>query len=177
MSEFIKSKIATVPHWPKKGIMFRDITTLLKDTEGLNKLMKILVERYKDMKIDYVVGIEARGFITGAILAEKLGVGFVPIRKSGKLPPETVAEEYELEYGTDKIEIKKDALEKGSKVLLIDDLIATGGTALAACSLLTKIGAEVVECSFIIDLPDVGGRKKLEDAGFKVFYVVEFEGD
>jgi len=177
MSELIKEKIATVPHWPKKGIMFRDITTLLKDTEGLNELIRILVERYKEMELDYVVGIEARGFITGAILADKLGVGFVPIRKAGKLPPETVAEEYELEYGKDKIEIKKDAIEKGKKVLLIDDLIATGGTALAACSLLKKVGAEIVECSFIVDLPDVGGRKKLEDAGYKVFYVVEFEGD
>lgn len=177
MPEMIKKSIRTIPHWPKQGIMFRDITTLLKDTKALSHMVDLLVERYKDMEIDAVVGIEARGFITGAILAHKLDVGFIPIRKAGKLPPETVSQEYQLEYGTDKIEISKDALEKGSKVLLVDDLIATGGTCLAACNLLKKVGSEVVECSFIIDLPEVGGRKKLEDAGYKVFSLVEFEGE
>lgn len=177
MSELLKKKIRTIPNWPKEGIMFRDITTLLRDTEGLNHLVKLLVERYEDMDIDAVVGIEARGFITGAILANKLGVGFIPIRKVGKLPPETVSQEYELEYGTDTIEISKDALEKGSKVLLIDDLIATGGTCLAACDLIKKVGGEIVECSFIVDLPDMGGSKKLQDAGYNVFSLVEFEGD
>ncbi len=177
MTKTIKEKIRTVPHWPKKGIMFRDITTLLKDSEGFNELIDLLVERYKDAKIDIVAGIESRGFITGAVLAYKLGVGFVPIRKPGKLPAETVSEEYELEYGKDKIEIHTDAINKGDKVLLADDLIATGGTALAACNLIKKLGGEIIECSFIVDLPDIGGKKKLLDAGYKVFNVVEFEGE
>jgi adenine phosphoribosyltransferase len=177
MPEIIKEKIDTIPNWPKDGIMFRDITTLIQDPQGLKHLTEILVKRYSEMEIDYVAGIEARGFITGAILAEKLGVGFIPIRKAGKLPPKTISEEYELEYGTDKIEIKEDAYESGSKILLIDDLIATGGTALAACNLLKKTGADIVECSFIIDLPDVGGAQKLKDAGYKVYSICEFEGD
>ena len=177
MSHVIKKKIRTVPHWPKEGIMFRDITTLLKDSEGFNHTVDLLVERYKGMKIDIVAGIESRGFITGAILAHRLGVGFVPIRKPGKLPAETVSEEYELEYGMDKIEVHTDAIQEGAQVLLVDDLIATGGTALAACNLITKLGGEVVECSFIIDLIDIGGKKKLMDAGFKVFSLVVFEGE
>jgi len=175
--EHIKSKIRTVPHWPKQGIMFRDITTLLKDSHGFNHMVKLLHERYKDMKIDIVAGIESRGFITGAVLAHRLNVGFVPIRKPGKLPAETVSEEYELEYGKDKIEMHTDAISKGDKVLLVDDLIATGGTALAACNLIQKLGGEIIECSFIVDLPDIGGKKKLLDAGFKVFNLVEFEGE
>jgi len=177
MSHIIKQKIRTVPHWPKQGIMFRDITTLLKDSEGFNHTVDLLVERYKDMKIDIVAGIESRGFITGAVLAHRLSLGFVPIRKPGKLPAETVSEEYELEYGTDKIEVHTDAIQKGAQVLLVDDLIATGGTALAACNLITKLGGQVVECSFIIDLIDIGGKKKLMDAGFKVFSLVVFEGE
>ncbi|MCR4335268.1 MAG: adenine phosphoribosyltransferase [archaeon] len=176
MQKIIKSKIRTVPDWPKKGIMFRDITTLLKDKGGFNQMIDLLVERYKNKKIDVVVGIESRGFITGAVLANRLGLGFVLIRKPGKLPAETIFEEYDLEYGKDKIEIHKDAIEKGDKVLLADDLIATGGTALAACKLITKLGGEIVECSFIIDLPDLGGKNKLEKAGYKVFNLIEFEG-
>ncbi|MGA1863832.1 MAG: adenine phosphoribosyltransferase [bacterium] len=177
MSQEIKQKIRTVPHWPKQGIMFRDITTLLKDSEGFSLTIAMLVERYKDMKIDIVAGIESRGFITGSVLAHRLGVGFVPIRKPGKLPAQTVSEEYELEYGKDKIEVHTDAIQRGDQVLLVDDLIATGGTALAACNLITKLGGEVVECSFIIDLIDIGGKKKLTNAGFKVFSLVEFEGE
>ena len=177
MPELVKSKIRAFPHWPKQGVMFRDITTLLKDKEGYNHMIDLLVERYKDKEIDVVAGIESRGFITGAVLAHRLGLGFVPIRKPGKLPGETASEEYELEYGKDKIEVHKDAIPKGSRVLLVDDLIATGGTALAACSLLKKLGAEIVECSFVIDLPDIGGKKKLLDAGYKVFNLVEFEGE
>ena len=173
----IKEKIRTVPHWPKQGIMFRDITTLLKDGEEFNHTIDLLVDRYKDMKIDVVAGIESRGFIPGAALANRLGVGFVPIRKPGKLPADTVSEEYELEYGTDTIEMHTDAIEKGAQVLLVDDLIATGGTALAACNLITKLGGQIVECSFIIDLIDIGGKKKLMDAGFKVFSLVVFEGE
>ncbi len=172
----IKSMIRTIPHWPKKGIMFRDITTLLKDREGFNSMIDVFVERYADKEIDVIVGIESRGFITGAILANRLGKGFVPIRKLGKLPAETVQEEYELEYGTDKIEVHRDAINKGTKVLLVDDLIATGGTALAACKLITKLGGKVVECSFIVDLQDLGGKKKLEDAGYRAFALVKFEG-
>jgi len=177
MSELIKSKIRTIPDFPKKGIMFRDITTLLKDKEGFNETINLLVERYKNMDIDAVAGIESRGFITGAVLANRLGLGFITIRKPGKLPGETVSEEYELEYGIDKIEVHKDSIKKGDKILLVDDLIATGGTALAAANLVKKLGGEIVECSFIIDLPDIGGKKKLLDAGYKVFNVVEFEGE
>ena len=173
----IKSKIRTVPHWPKQGIMFRDITTLLKDAQGFNQMIDLLTERYKSMKIDTVAGIESRGFITGAALAHRLKVGFVPIRKKGKLPAEVVSEEYSLEYGTDKIEVHKDAIKKGQKVLLVDDLVATAGTALAACRLIKKLGGDIVECSFIVDLPELGGKKKLEDAGYKVFNLVEFEGE
>ncbi len=177
MSERIKSKIRTVPNWPKPGIMFRDITTLLQDAPTFNHTIELLYERYKDKNIDVVAGIESRGFIIGAILAHRLNLGFVPIRKKGKLPSETESEEYELEYGKDTIEIHKDAIKKGNKVLIVDDLIATGGTAFAACKLIKKIGGELVECCVIIDLPDLGGKKKLERAGYPVFALVEFKGE
>lgn len=177
MPHIIKSKIRTVPNWPKKGVMFRDITTLLKDKDGFNHMIALLTERYENKKIDLVAGIESRGFITGSVLAHKLGVGFVPIRKPGKLPAETVSEEYELEYGKDKIEIHKDAISNGNNVLLVDDLIATGGTALAACNLIKKLGGNIIECSFIVDLPELGGKKKLEKEGYKVFNLVEFKGE
>ena len=173
----IKSKIRTVPHYPKQGIQFRDITTLLKDPIGLRVTIDDLARRYAGMKIDKIAGIEARGFILGAPLAYVLGKGFVPIRKKGKLPAETIGHDYELEYGTDRIEIHTDAIEKGEKILLVDDLIATGGTAEAACKLIQKMGGEIVECCFIIDLPDIGGRKRLEKHGHKVFALCEFEGD
>lgn len=175
MTESIKSKIRTVPDWPKKGIMFRDITTLLKDAQGFKETIDLLYERYKDKKIDKVVGIESRGFIFGAPLAYLLGCGFVPVRKPGKLPAECVSEEYTLEYGTDKIEIHKDAISKDDKILIIDDLIATGGTIAAAVNLVKKLGGEVVECSFIVDLVDLKGKEKLKNE--KVFAVVEFEGE
>jgi len=177
MAERIKSKIRTVPNWPKEGIMFRDITTLLQDAPTFNHTIELLMERYKDKQIDVVAGIESRGFIIGSILAHRLDRGFVPIRKKGKLPYETESEEYELEYGKDIIEIHKDAIIKGQKVLIVDDLIATGGTALAACKLVKKIGGEVVEFCVIIDLPELGGKKKLERAGYPVFSLVEFEGE
>jgi len=173
----IKSRIRTVPHYPKQGIMFRDITTLLKDPIGLKLVCDELVRRYADMKIDKVVGIESRGFIVGAPLAYLLGVGFVPIRKPGKLPAGTIGHDYELEYGRDRVEIHTDAISAGERVLLVDDLIATGGTAEAAASLIKKIGGEIVECAFVIDLPDIGGRKRLEKHGYKVFALCEFEGD
>ena len=173
----IKSRIRTVPHYPKQGIQFRDITTLLKDPVGLRVTIDELAKRYADMKIDKIAGIEARGFILGAPLAYVLGKGFIPIRKKGKLPAETIGHDYELEYGTDRIEIHTDAIQKGEKVLLVDDLIATGGTADAACKLITKMGGEIVECCFVIDLPDIGGRTRLEKHGHKVFTLCEFEGD
>jgi adenine phosphoribosyltransferase len=173
----IKSRIRTVLHYPKQGIQFRDITTLLKDPVGFKLTIDELIRRYKDVKIDKVAGIESRGFIVGAPLAYALGKGFIPIRKKGKLPGETIGHDYELEYGTDRIEIHTDAISKGEKVLLVDDLIATGGTAEAACKLIEKMGGKIVECSFIIDLPDIGGRARLEKHGYKVFALCEFEGD
>lgn len=177
VSAALKEKIRTVPHWPKQGIMFRDVTTLLKDADGLAMTVEQFVSRYRSVPIDVVAGIESRGFITGAILAHKLGVGFVPIRKKGKLPAETLQQEYQLEYGKDIIEVHKDAIAPGSKVLIVDDLLATGGTALAACNLIKRLGASVVECCFIIDLPELGGGRKLEAQGYKAFSLVEFEGD
>jgi adenine phosphoribosyltransferase len=173
----IKSKIRTVPHYPKQGILFRDITTLLKDPIGMRMMVDELVRRYKDVKIDKIAGIESRGFILGAPLAYALGKGFIPIRKKGKLPAETIGHDYELEYGTDRIEMHTDAISKGEKILLVDDLIATGGTAEAACKLIDKMGGQIVECCFIVDLPDIGGRKRLEKYGQKVFALCEFEGD
>lgn len=173
----IKSRIRTVPHYPKHGVMFRDITTLLKDPVGLRITIHELANRYTGKKIDKIVGIESRGFILGAPLAYLLGVGFVPIRKKGKLPAETIGHDYELEYGTDRIEIHTDGISKGDKVLLVDDLIATGGTAEAAVKLIQKMGGEIIECCFAIDLPDIGGRARLEKLGQKVFALCEFEGD
>jgi adenine phosphoribosyltransferase len=173
----IKSRIRTIPNYPKPGVMFRDITTLLKDPVGLQKSVDEIVSRYKGQKLDKIVGIESRGFIIGSVVAYLLGVGFVPIRKQGKLPAETVGHDYELEYGTDRVEIHVDAISKGERILLVDDLIATGGTALAACTLIEQMGGEVAECCFVIDLPDLGGRKRLEAHGHKVFALCEFEGD
>jgi adenine phosphoribosyltransferase len=173
----IKTLIRTIPHYPHQGIMFRDITTLLKDPAGMRLTIEQIVNRYKGQKISKVAGIESRGFIIGAPVAFLLGVGFVPIRKKGKLPAETIGHDYELEYGADRIEIHTDAISKGERILLIDDLIATGGTAEAAATLIAKMGGQVVECCFVIDLPDVGGRKRLEKRGLSVFALCEFEGD
>lgn len=173
----IKSRIRTVPHYPKQGVMFRDITTLLKDPVGLRVTINELVNRYTGVRLDKVAGIESRGFIIGSALAYQLGVGFVPVRKKGKLPAETIGQDYELEYGTDRVEIHVDAIDKGEKVLLVDDLIATGGTAEATASLIEEAGGEIVECCFVIDLPDIGGRKRLEGKGYKVFTLCEFEGE
>lgn len=173
--ERIKSKIRDVPNWPKEGIIFRDITTLLRDFETYNYVMRILFERYRNFNLKYVAGIEARGFIFGATLADRLGVGFIPIRKKDKLPPGVIAEEYELEYGTDTVEIAKGSVQEGDAVLVVDDLIATGGTALAACNILKKCGAHILECTFLVDLPNVGGRKKLEDAGLSVYSMVKYD--
>lgn len=173
----IKSKIRTIENYPIKGVMFRDITTLLKDPEGLRDSINKLVDRYKDLNIDKIVAIESRGFIIGAPLAYLLNLGLVLIRKPGKLPAETINQDYELEYGTDRIEVHLDAIEKGEKVLIVDDLIATGGTAEAAVRLVQKMKGDIVECCFIIDLPDIGGRERLENMGQKVFTLCEFEGE
>lgn len=172
----IKKLIRTIPHYPKPGIMFRDITTLIKDPVGLNLVVKELSQRYAGLGIQKIAGIESRGFIIGAPLAYELGVGFVPIRKKGKLPAETIGCDYDLEYGTDCIEIHTDAISPGERILLVDDLIATGGTAEAAITLIQKCGGELVECAFVVDLPELGGRKRLEDMGAKVFALTEFEG-
>jgi adenine phosphoribosyltransferase len=173
----VKSLIRTVPHYPKQGIMFRDITTLLKDPVGFRVTINDLVKRYEGQRVGKVVGIESRGFIIGAALAYQLGAGFVPIRKKGKLPADTRGLDYELEYGVDRVEIHVDAIERGEKVLLVDDLIATGGTAEASCKLIQECGGEVLECCFVVDLPDLGGRKRLEAHGLKVFALCEFEGE
>jgi len=174
MTESIKSKIRAVPNWPKEGIIFRDITTLLQDPDGFKETIDILHKRYEDQKIDKIIGIESRGFIFGAPLAYLLGCGFVPIRKPGKLPAECESEEYTLEYGTDKIEIHKDAIKKGERVVIVDDLIATAGTAGAARNLVKKLGGELVECAFIVELVDLNGRNKLK--GEKIYSIVEFKG-
>ncbi|PJZ52393.1 adenine phosphoribosyltransferase [Leptospira adleri] len=173
----VKSKIRTIPDYPKPGILFRDITSLLLDPEGLALTIGTFVNRYQGKGITKVAGIEARGFLTGAPVAFQLGVGFIPIRKKGKLPSETVSEEYDLEYGKDIIEIHRDAIQPGDKILVMDDLIATGGTMVAAVKLLRKLGAEVYEAGVIIDLPDLGGGKKLkEELQVPVFAICEFEG-
>jgi adenine phosphoribosyltransferase len=175
----IKSKIRTVEDYPKKGIMFRDITTLIKDPVGFRLVIDSLTQRYITgaVEFDVIVGIESRGFIIGGALAYTLGKGFVPIRKKGKLPAEIVAQEYELEYGNDSIEMHKDAIKSGTRVLVVDDLLATGGTALAAAALIEKLDGIVAEMCFIVDLPDVGGAAKLAKKNYKIFALTEFEGE
>ena len=173
--ELIKRKIRTIPNFPKPGIMFRDITTLLLDPEGMKKTIEIFYNRYKDRKIDAIAGIESRGFIIAGILADKLGKGLIPIRKPGKLPFETISQEYKLEYGTDKVEMHKDAIKKGDNILLVDDLIATGGTAQASAQLIEKLGGRIEEIAFIIELTDLKGREKLIE--WPVFSIVDFDGE
>ncbi len=173
----IKSRIRTIPDYPKPGIMFRDVTTLLGDSLGLRKTVDELVQPFAGNRIDKVVGIEARGFIIGGAVAHQLSVGFVPVRKKGKLPWRTIGQDYELEYGTDRVEIHTDAIAKGEKVLLVDDLIATGGTAEATLKLIERAGGEVVGCAFVIDLPDLGGRARLEKLGYEVLALCTFEGE
>jgi adenine phosphoribosyltransferase len=172
----IKSRIRTIPDHPKPGIQFRDITTLLQDPVGFRMTVDQMVARWRGTEIDKVAGIEARGFILGGAIAHQLGVGFVPVRKQGKLPWSTVGQEYDLEYGTDRIEVHTDAIHEGEKILLVDDLVATGGTALAALDVIAKLGGEVVGVAFAVDLPDLGGATLIRERGLAVSTLVEFEG-
>lgn len=173
----VKSKIRTIPDYPKPGILFRDITSLLIDPEGFRLTIGSFVERYQSVGLQKIASVEARGFITGAALAFQLGVGFVPIRKKGKLPGETVRASYDLEYGTDEVEIHKDAILPGERVLVMDDLVATGGTLEASIQLVRTLQGEVYECATIIDLPDLGGSKKIKDKyGVSVYSICQFEG-
>ena len=172
----LKASIRTIPDYPKPGIQFRDITTLLGDPRAFRHSIDELVRPYVGVKVDKVAGIEARGFILGGAVAHQLSAGFVPIRKKGKLPHETVRIAYSLEYGLDEMEVHADAARSGQRVLLIDDLIATGGTAVAAVNLLRRIGADVLAACFIIDLPDLGGADKLRDLGVDVRTLMSFEG-
>lgn len=174
-SDLINS-IRSIPDYPKPGIIFRDITTLLGDARAFRRAVDELVQPYVGLKVDKIAGMEARGFILGGAVAHQLSAGFVPIRKKGKLPHETVRIAYSLEYGVDEMEIHMDAVKPGEKVILVDDLIATGGTAVGAVQLLRQIGADVVSACFVIDLPELGGRKKLEALGVEVRTLVEFEG-
>ena len=173
----IKDYIRTIPDFPQKGIMFRDVTTLFLDSEGLKQAIDQMIEPYVNQKIDKVAGLEARGFILGGAIADRLSLGFVPIRKAGKLPGQVISQDYELEYGSATMEIHKDCIEPGEKILLVDDLLATGGTAEAGIKLIEKLGGDIVSCSFIIDLPGLGGRMRLEKMGFEVNALCEFEGD
>jgi adenine phosphoribosyltransferase len=176
LSDYIRNRIRTVPDWPQAGVMFRDITPLLSDPKTFRILIDIFVHRFMDERVDVVAGIDARGFILGSVIAYELNRGFVPIRKKGKLPFETLTEEYELEYGSAAIQVHSDALDPGSRVLLIDDLIATGGTMQAAVKLLRRLGADEVMPAVIIDLPELGGSRALAAAGTEPFIICAFAG-
>src|SRR5271157_6637036 len=172
----LAAAIRTIPDYPKKGILFRDITTLLGDARAFRKAVDELVQPWSGSKMDKVAGMEARGFILGGAVAHQLSTGFVPIRKKGKLPFDVIGEEYDLEYGKDRIEIHTDAVKPGEHVVVVDDLIATGGTAFAAIKLLERAGAKVVGCLFVIDLPELGGADKIRALGKEVTTLVAFEG-
>jgi len=174
--DHLKRLIRTIPDYPKPGIMFRDVTTLLRDANGFEEAIIALAKPFEGQNVDAVAGIEARGFILGGAVADRLGCGFIPIRKKGKLPWKTIGQEYTLEYGVDAIEIHEDAIRQGERILIIDDLIATGGTADAAAKLVRRSGGEVVGAAFVIDLPDLGGLKKLEATGVRCHALVSFEG-
>jgi adenine phosphoribosyltransferase len=172
----LADSIRAIPDYPKPGIVFRDITTLLGDARAFRRTVDELVQPFAGLKIAKIAGIEARGFILGGAVAHQLSAGFVPVRKKGKLPHRTVSVTYELEYGTDEIEVHEDAVSRGERVLLVDDLIATGGTAEGAVKLLTRLGAEVVAACFIVDLPDLGGAEKIRKLGLPVRTLVSFGG-
>jgi adenine phosphoribosyltransferase len=173
----IKSLIRTIPDYPKPGIQFRDITSLLEDAKGLHATVQGLADPYRGERINRVAGIEARGFLFGVAVALELSAGFVPVRKEGKLPGTTVGRDYELEYGTDRVEIHEDALSSGDRVLVVDDLIATGGTARATIQLIDHVGAEVVGCAFVVDLPDLGGSRQIAADGYRSHSLCVFEGE
>jgi adenine phosphoribosyltransferase len=172
--DYIKSVIRTVPDWPQPGVNFRDITPLLQNSAAFRKLIDSFVHRYQEMELDALAAIDARGFIVGAPLAYELGCSFVPVRKKGKLPFRTISETYTLEYGKSEVELHSDAFRQGDRILLVDDLIATGGTMLAAARLITRSGGQVVETATIIDLPDLGGSERIRAAGYGVFAVCSF---
>ena len=172
----IKDLIRTVPDFPIVGIQFRDVTTLFNDSKGFQECIDRLTAPYKETKVDKVVGLEARGFIIGGAIAKELRCGFIPIRKAGKLPGKTITQDYVLEYGKATLEIHDDALAAGEKILLVDDLLATGGTAEAGITLVEKLGGEILGCSFIVNLPELGGSKKLEKMGIPTHILCEFEG-
>ncbi|AEP29268.1 adenine phosphoribosyltransferase [Brumicola nitratireducens] len=175
--ELIKSAITSIPDYPKKGIMFRDVTSVLQNHEAFTACIEQLKAQFNGMTFDKVVGTEARGFLFGAPLALEMGIGFVPARKPGKLPREVISETYELEYGIDALEIHKDAILPGERVLMIDDLLATGGTMVATANLIRQLGGIAEHAGFVISLPEIGGAKKLEEHGVTPFSLIEFEGE
>jgi len=175
--DYVREHVRIVPDFPKEGIMFLDITTAAKDAKAMQLMIDFLFNQFKNERIDYVAGVESRGFIFGAALAYKLNAGFIPIRKPNKLPAKTIKETYSLEYGTDTIEMHADALKSGDRVLIIDDLLATGGTALAACKLVRRVGAEVAAAAFIIELEPLKGREKIEANGIKVISMLNYDLD
>ena len=172
----VRDYIRTIPDFPHKGILFRDVTTLFADARGMRLCVDQLVAPFAREEIDAVAGLEARGFILGGAVAHQLGSGFVPIRKKGKLPAATYEQEYALEYGTATVEVHRDALQPGARVLMVDDLLATGGTAKAGIALLERLGAEIIGCAFVVDLPDLGGRAVLEDMGMPIHTLCDFDG-
>jgi adenine phosphoribosyltransferase len=171
----IKDTIRSIPGWPIEEVIFRDLTTLMQNPEAYKETCDIFYKRYKEMPVDKVVGIDARGFVFGGVLAYHLNVGFVPVRKKGKLPYKTIEASYSLEYGESVVEMHADSIEPGEKVVIIDDLIATGGTIGAAVSLVKKLGGDILECGFVVELPDLKGREKIKDQ--KIFSLCEFEGE
>ncbi|PZR00296.1 MAG: adenine phosphoribosyltransferase [Cereibacter sphaeroides] len=176
MQKTVKDYIRTIVDFPHEGILFRDVTTLFADARGFRMAIDQLLNPYAGMRIDKVAGLEARGFILGGAVAHQLSTGFVPIRKKGKLPGQTISQSYTLEYGEAVVEVHDDAIQPGEKVLLVDDLLATGGTAEAGIKLIERLGGVIVGCAFVVDLPDLGGRKKLEAMGMEVHALCAFEG-
>lgn len=174
--DHLRSLIRTIPDFPKPGIMFRDITTLFEDPWGFKRCMDLLIDRYRYTPVDKVVAIESRGFLMGGAMAHALHCGLVVVRKKGKLPHDVERQEYELEYGTDCIEVHRTAIESGDRCLVVDDLLATGGTCEATCHLVERLGGDVISCAFIVDLPDLGGSRKLAEK-YEVVSLVEFEGE
>ncbi len=176
LPEDLRERVRTIPDWPQSGVQFRDITPLLQDAAAFREVIAAFAARYRSLGVELVAGIDARGFIVGSALALELGAGFVPVRKQGKLPYETLTEDYTLEYGRQTLEIHADAARAGQAVLLVDDLVATGGTMLAAARLLSRLGARVVEAAAVIDLPQLGGSGRMSEAGIEVFTLLSFDG-